>query len=374
MKPQQIILFPLGLVWGIIAQIKRTLYELLNLRSVGSLPNIVVGNINVGGTGKTPTIIWLYNQLLTLGISSEKMGVLSRGYKRQTKGFTWVNFNSTPDEVGDEPLEILSAVTLQPSSNPMRVAVCENRVVGINRMRQQSNPLSLVLLDDGFQHLRLKHDLGFLLCDYQKPFTKDWPLPTGRLREFPWASNSASALIVTNCPKDLSHQQAEAFQLNLKKQMNRWMWLPRLLSPDKSVKWEKSIAFFCSATSTPSSANGQAFLSSDSPVYLITGIANPHRVSNNMNGYQIVQHDKFGDHHIFSKTDINRIILTFNNLHKKHPALAVITTRKDYVKLQSIWPNNLPLFLVASHLEPLFDSDKKITQLIKNFIHEHKIA
>ena len=195
MKPQQIILFPLGLVWGIIAQIKRTLYELLNLRSVGSLPNIVVGNINVGGTGKTPTIIWLYNQLLTLGISSEQMGVLSRGYKRQTKGFTWVNFNSTPDEVGDEPLEILSALTLQPSSNPMRVAVCENRVVGINRMRQQSNPLSLVLLDDGFQHLRLKHDLGFLLCDYQKPFTKDWPLPTGRLREFPWASNSASALM-----------------------------------------------------------------------------------------------------------------------------------------------------------------------------------
>ncbi|MEY3800831.1 MAG: hypothetical protein RLZZ548_711, partial [Bacteroidota bacterium] len=107
---------------------------------------------------------------------------------------------------------------------------------------------------------------------------------------------------------------------------------------------------------------------------LITGIANPHRVSNNMNGYQIVQHDKFGDHHIFSKTDINRIILTFNNLHKKHPALAVITTRKDYVKLQSVWPNNLPLFLVASHLEPLFDSDKKISQLIKNFIHEHKIA
>lgn len=370
----QIILFPLGLVWGIIAQIKRTLYELLSLRSKGHLPNVVVGNINVGGTGKTPTLIWLYNELIELGLASQQIGVLSRGYRRKTKGFAWVNYSSQSNEVGDEPLEIATALSRYSPQDQIKIAVCENRVLGIEKMKNDCPSLSLVLLDDGFQHLRLQHDLGIILCDYRKPFTTDWPLPSGRLREFPWASNSAEVILVTNCPKDLSQEQSEAFKLKLGKQMNRWMWLSRIVTPNKPANWKENVAFFCTTTSTPLNAIDQVGLSPDSPVYLITGIANPMRVSDNLSGYQIIQHDKFADHYRFSKGDIEQIQQKFYNLQKTYPALALITTRKDYMRIQSIWPKNLPLFIISSQIEPLLDSDKKITQILNTFIHEQKIA
>lgn len=374
MKLLQIILFPLGLVWGCIAQIKRTLYDWLNLRSYGSLPNVVIGNINIGGTGKTPTLIWLYSQLIELGLTRQQIGILSRGYKRKTKGFVWVKNDSLPNEVGDEPMEIMSALSQNRTEDHLKIGVCENRVLGINRMKNECPSLSLVLLDDGFQHLQLKHDLGIILCDYQKPFTTDWPLPSGMLREFPWASKSAKIILVTNCPKELSYEQAESFKSKLEKQMNQWMWLPRILQTSKSVNWKENIIFFHTVTSAPLNSSNQLDLNSGSPIYLITGIANPQRVSNNLRDYHIVQHDKFSDHYSYSKADIKKIEQTFNKLQKTHPSLSLITTRKDYVRLQSIWPTNLPLFVISSKIEPLLGSERKITQILNTFIHEHKIA
>ena len=348
MTLQQIILWPLGLIWGIVAHIKRVIYDQLSLSQKAVLPNIVVGNLNVGGTGKTPTLLWIHQTLLSLGLTTESIGVLSRGYKRKTKGFLWV---TPPKSLQD----------------------------GIQRTQAESPNLQCVLLDDGYQHLKLQHNLGILLCNYQQPFTRDWPLPAGKLREFPWWGNKANLLLVTNCPSNLSQEQAHTFKQNLLNQMHQWM----RFCPNKKnhpIQWEHHIAFLHTKTTTPQivafddTEKTQQTIDSNTPLLLVTGIANPQRIKDNAPHHQWVDQLTFPDHHPFKTADIQQIQHRFQQLQKTHPNLVVVTTRKDLVRLQPRWPKDMPLAVISATVEPLLQTENQVKSTLKQFLYENQIA
>ncbi|MFM8994811.1 MAG: tetraacyldisaccharide 4'-kinase [Bacteroidota bacterium] len=363
-----IILSPLGLIWGIIAQVKRWIYDFAGLRQTATLPNIVVGNLSVGGSGKTPTLMWLHSQLLLLGQSPKNIGILSRGYNRKTTGFRWVTNQSTADEIGDEPLEIATAIQAQANT----MAVCENRVTGIQTMHRESPSLSMVLLDDGFQHLRLNPTLSILVCDYHKLFTRDWPMPAGRLREFPWAARNANAVLISNCPNTLNPTELLHTKESLLRSMKTWM----TLSPttQKNVAWEQHMGFLSTQTTPPTSPFDTSKTLSTEPLFLVTGIANPQRVLNNLKNDQVVKHHALPDHHRFNQDSVMKITAEFLKIQQTHPNLAVVTTRKDWVKLQYLWPNNVPIFVVSSAVTSLVETQIMIQTLLKQFIHENHIA
>ena len=363
-----IILSPLGLIWGLIAQVKRWVYDFAKLRKPAALPNLVVGNLSVGGSGKTPTLIWLHHQFVQLGIPANHIGILSRGYKRKTTGFLWATTQSNAHDIGDEPLEIATAL----QSADKTIAVCENRLIGIDKMHQESPDLSLVLLDDGFQHLRLQPTLSVIVCDYHNLFTRDWPMPAGKLREFPWAANHANAILVSNCPPSLSQQEAAQLKKSLLQSMKHWMVVG--LNSRKSIAWENHIGFLTTTTSPAVSPFDQSKTLQKEPILLITGIANPHRVVNNLSAHEVVKHHAFPDHHQFNQDSLAKIQSEFNQLQANHPNLAVVTTRKDWVKLQYLWPQNRPIFVVSSTVSPLFETQPMIQTLLTQFIHEHHIA
>jgi tetraacyldisaccharide 4'-kinase len=305
--------------------------------------------------------------------------VLSRGYKRKTKGFLWVTPQKSLQDVGDEPLEMLSALQTIPTSNTNKIAVCEDRVNGIQRMQAESPNLRCVLLDDGYQHLKLQHNLGILLCNYQQPFTRDWPLPAGKLREFPWWSKKANLLLVTNCPSNLSQEQANTFKQNLLNQMHQWM----RFCPNKKnhpIQWEHHIAFLHTKTTTPQivafddTDKKQQAIEGDTPLLLVTGIANPQRITENAPHHHWVDQLTFPDHHPFKTVDIQQIQRRFQQLQKTHPNLVVVTTRKDLVRLQPRWPKDIPLTVISATVEPLLQTENQVISTLKQFLYENQIA
>lgn len=374
MSPLQYILFPLGFLWGIAAQIKRTLYEGLGMRHSGAIPNIVVGNMGVGGSGKTPTLLWIHEQCESLGIQTNKIGLLSRGYKRKTKGFLWVESNSESQFVGDEPTELYMALNNESlTSTTKKIAVCENRVVGLLEMKKQSPELACVLLDDGYQHLRLKADLNLLVCDYHNPFTRDFTIPTGTLREFPWATKNADGIIITNCPEVLTKEDAEQFKLQLVAETNHWL---RFLHPKTfrtKLKWGNQFVFLRTRQEIQQGFHTDELFGPEVPILLITGIANPSRVFNSLNGQNVTKHLIYPDHHTFTLRDVKEIQNTYLHLKSQNPKLTCLTTRKDWVKLKSLWGNDIAISVVSSKMEPLFHSQNTFQHFLKDFFHEKRI-
>lgn len=196
----KIILFPVSLIYGLIMLCRNWFYDLgiLSSRSF-PIPIISVGNIRVGGTGKTPMILYLI-QLLS---PKYKLAVLSRGYGRRTTGFRKVEVSDDADLVGDEML------MLKKECPAVHMAVCEDRVRGVEKLLELYPDTSLILLDDAFQHRRIKPYLHLVLSAVQQPYYTDMPLPSGRLREFPMAYRRADAMIFTKLRPDFSDQIPE---------------------------------------------------------------------------------------------------------------------------------------------------------------------
>ena len=170
---------------------RNTLYDLNLLKSYSpEVATISIGNINVGGTGKTPMVEYLLRELS----QHYNIAILSRGYGRKSKGYIEVNKESKPIEVGDEPL------LLKSKFENCKVAVCENRVYGVKQILAKRPDINLIVLDDAFQHRRIKPFIQLLLTSYQLPYFHDLPFPAGRLREFGFTAKRADALVVTKCP------------------------------------------------------------------------------------------------------------------------------------------------------------------------------
>lgn len=274
-------------------------------RTQSSVPSIVVGNIRVGGTGKSPMVLFLAKSLIEKGIEP---AILSRGYGRNTKGFIEVLPNSTALQCGDEPLMIKRKMP------ELKVFVCENRVDGISRIKQLFPQTKLVLLDDAFQHFRLKADFYILLTEWAKPFFKDFPLPAGMLREFASSAKRADFVITTKTPFSVSDSEKQ----NYLKSLSAYTKSPHCFA---SLEYENPIQISSMKQITWDELKQKELI-------VLTGIANPQPLLEFLNAGNIRYHHlKYGDHTHFSDKKLKQI--SSEALQKD---CFVLTTEKDFAR------------------------------------------
>lgn len=297
----KILLWPFSIVYGSITTCRNKLYD-LGLFTSADVPVAVVcvGNLKAGGTGKTPFTQYLLNTYS----DTYKTAVLSRGYGRKTTGFVLADIQSTAVEIGDEPLQLYTH-----AHNRYHVAVCENRIEGVKRLLEIIPDLKLVILDDGFQHRKIKRDVNVLLTEYYDPFYADMLLPAGRLRECRIGATRADVIVVTKTPsnyKPLPHQR----------------FIP-YIKPRVPVHYTGIV--YGDIT------NETEIIDQPKSIILVTGIANTQPLIDYLTEKQvdIIKHFNFSDHYAFSLQDIEAIEKQRNN----DQTIQVITTEKDWVKI-----------------------------------------
>lgn len=325
------ILWPFSMIYGSIVALRRSLFDWgLFKRKKSAIPSVVVGNLTVGGTGKTPFVIWLAGML-----AEKQPAVLSRGYGRKTSGFLEVLPNSNTETCGDEPVELRMAL-----SATCRNFVGEDRWAAIQKIHNLDPNVGLVLLDDGFQHLSLKASAYVLLCDYQRPFYKDWPLPSGLLREFRGAARHADVIVVSKCPANLSMGDAMAMYNALS-------------------DYGKPVYFSCVQQDMPINSLGET-LKLGSKVVSVSALGNNKNFADQVaQKYTITTQFSYLDHHVFSGSNYNEWQAAF----EKTGATAILTTRKDGVKMGEFL-NNPNIFTTQIRTEMLFNAEDDLIELL----------
>jgi len=293
-------LFPFALMYGLIMLIRNLLYDLSVFKSESySFPVICVGNLSVGGTGKTPMIEYLLELLL----SEYRVATLSRGYGRKTEGYRLVFKTESAINVGDEPLQFKNKF------EDAIVAVDEYRLRGIAKLKKEHNP-DLILLDDAFQHRKVKAGLNILLTKYNDLYEDDFMLPTGNLREPVVGAERAKVIVVTKCPMNLSVEKRESIRSKLKPRNFQHLYFSYISYSEHVSNGIKRIGLHELV---------------NKEVSLVTGIANPDSLCEYLSASGIsYEHLNFPDHHNFSSEEINKI--TNSNL--------IITTEKDFMRLK----------------------------------------
>ncbi len=322
-------LLPLSWIYGSIVRFRNWLFDIgLKKSRAFSLPIISVGNITVGGSGKTPHVEYLIRLLQ----DKMKVAVLSRGYKRKSRGFVLADESTTMPEIGDEPFQ------MHQKFPGIHVAVDAKRVRGIERLQseEETKDVDVVLLDDAFQHRYVKPGINILLVDYHRLIIYDKMLPAGRLREPLSGKNRADIVIITKCPKDLKPMEFRV----LTKAMNLYPFQKLFFTcinydTPKGVFTEKSLE--TAATETVQEADtevlDEALLGlKNYHVLLLTGIASPKQMEHDLKpAVKSLTSLSFGDHHRFKGKDIDRINETFEALPEPR---IIITTEKDAVRLR----------------------------------------
>ena len=304
-------LLPLSWLYGAAVGIRNFCFDVGLLKSQAfDVPVIAVGNITVGGTGKTPHVEYLVKML------REKfhVAVLSRGYKRKTSGYLLATNNSTMNDIGDEPMQMKSKFP------DISVAVDKKRVRGIQRLTDDDEQLDVVLLDDAFQHRYVKPGINILLVDYHRLIIYDKLLPAGRLRESMKGKNRADIVIVTKCPKSLKPME---FRL-ITKAMNLYPYQHLFFT---TLHYADLRPIFAQASNIAlNDLKGR-------PVLLLTGIASPRQMQEDLAPYASnITPLTFADHHDFSQRDVQRINDAFAQMTAE--GKLIVTTEKDATRLQ----------------------------------------
>ena len=283
------------------------------------IPVISVGNITVGGTGKTPVTEYLVNLLK----SKFDLAVLSRGYKRKTKGFILADENSTVQTIGDEPLQIKLKFP------EITVAVCENRVKGIQNLINSDKTIDLVILDDAYQHRYVKPGLSILLIDYTQAFLKDHYLPYGRLRENPDQRHRADIIFITKAPKDIKpiDMRIMATTLTLKPYQTLFFSM---------IEYKGLMPVFDNVLFSPDS---DTLKRKKYSILLVTGIGNPKPIENYCNTLSNNIHIlNFPDHHNYGEKDLKKILKVFEEITNENKI--IVTTEKDALRLKILEIND----------------------------------
>lgn len=280
--------------------IRNFLYDINLLKSTSyKFPVICVGNLSVGGTGKTPMIEYLLELLLP----TYKVATLSRGFGRDTKGYRLVSSEDTASNVGDEPLQFKNKF-----KNAI-IAVDENRRRGIDKLKKEHNP-DIILLDDAFQHRKVKAGLNILLTRYNDIYEQDFMLPTGNLREPIIGAERAKIIVVTKCPQELSIELQESIRGKLNPRNYQQLYFSYISYGDHVFNELEKMEL-------------QKLTERD--VTLVTGIANPDSLCNYLKAKGIsYEHLNFPDHHNFNAKEINKI--SNSNF--------IVTTEKDFMRLK----------------------------------------
>ncbi len=295
-------------------------------------PVICVGNLSVGGTGKTPMIEYLIRLLQ----HDYKIATLSRGYKRNTKGFVIANATSNALTMGDEPFQFY-----QKFENII-VSVDADRQNGIAQLRNLQPQPEIILLDDAFQHRKVKAGFNILLTAYDNLFTDDWLLPTGNLREPKSGAKRANVIVVTKCPKNLSETEKQSIVQLIQPLPHQSLFFSHI---------EYSKVIYNQKDEKPLEDLKSKHIT------LVTGIANAKPLVDYLTDQGInFEHQNFKDHHEFSENDIQ-------NLKSK---AFILTTEKDYMRLQSHFVNEAQLYYLP--IETKIDKDLEFQQIIKNYL------
>ena len=287
------------------------LFDYKILKSIQfEIPVISVGNITIGGTGKTPHVEYLISLLK----EKRNLAILSRGYKRKTKGFLIADTQSTSIDIGDEPKQIKKKFP------DITVAVDANRVNGVSQLINKG--CDMVILDDAFQHRYVKPGLSILLVDYNRNINTDSLLPYGRLRESIKAKDRADIIIVSKTPEKLKPIDRRLVSKNLNPRPYQKLYFT-------GIKYGKPVPFLSDTVSVPVDWGLSANIYS---IVLVTGIARPQQLISYLGKFSNdIHHHNYPDHTSFTQNKIKKILYTFNNIKKNKKI--IITTEKDAVKI-----------------------------------------
>jgi tetraacyldisaccharide 4'-kinase len=348
LKSFRILLLPFAIVYWLIIWLRNFLYNKNILKSSSfGLPVICVGNLSIGGTGKSPMV-----ELLVECLKDRfKMATLSRGYKRKTSGYALANEATTALDIGDEPMLFHLKFPHVP------VAVGEERLVAIPQLLHDKPDTEAIILDDAFQHRAINAGMNILLTDHSNLFTRDFYLPTGDLRDLKSSYKRADIIVVTKCKIDLSAEEAEKLRNEIRP-------LPHQQVFFSSIQYGQPYHI---TSFSPFELNLKT------EVLLVTGIANPlllkKLLEEKSHAYYLMA---FSDHYIFRIDDLKDIKRRFDKIDV--PNKIILTTEKDAMRLMKFRAEleELPIYVIAIRHHFLFDGEKKFVGAVVKFIEAFK--
>jgi len=347
LKSFRYLLFPFSILYGSVIWIRNKLFDKKILRSAKfNFPLICIGNLAVGGTGKTPMVEYLVRILK----GKYKVATLSRGYKRKTKGFAIADEHTTAIDIGDEPMQIHKKFP------DITVAVAEERIIGVPQLLYERPDTQLIVLDDAFQHREIEAGMNILLTDYNNLYTRDILLPAGDLRDLKSSSKRAGIIVVTKCKATLSEEEKNKIVKELKPLPNQKVYFTR-------IQYGNPYQLF---TGDP------YLLEPDCEVLLVCGIANPAPLKEALTGY-VSSYEllAYRDHHIFNLDDLKEIKKSFSKIKNKKKI--IVTTEKDGVRLAKYEKElkEMPVYVFPIAHEFLFgeerDFENEVLQYIESF-------
>lgn len=343
----KILLAPFSLLYGFGISLRDFFYRRGLLKGIEfNVPVISVGNLSIGGAGKTPHIEYLIRLLKDY----VEVATLSRGYKRKTKGFLTVHSQNTAKQVGDEPLQFKRKFP------DIMVTVSESRTFAVPEIMKINPNMQVVLLDDAFQHRSIKPGMNILLTEFERPFTKDFLLPSGRLREWRSAYERADIIIVSKCPLDVTAEEKQQFRDDIKPLPHQKLYFtyydyfppyyvfnPRYVAPLKS-DWD--VILICAIARTD---------------YLVGYL------EEKVNSVTVLEYE---DHHNFSKFDIGHLKSHYDALDSKKKI--IITTEKDAMRLeehrQYLVEHQLPIFSLPVEVKFHFEEGEDFDEGVRNYL------
>lgn len=345
LKSFRVLLLPFAILYGWIISIRNWLYHKQYLKSVKfNVPMICVGNLSLGGTGKSPMV----EHLLSLLDGQYKLATLSRGYKRKTKGYALAGEHTTALEIGDEPMQF------HLKHPNVAVAVCERRIEAIPQLIQDVPDVKAIILDDAFQHREIVAGFNILLTDFNNLYCDDIFFPTGDLRDERKSAKRADIIVVTKCPANLSEQERDE--------------IIEKLYPEQ----HQSIFFTCIAYETPYhiyKPSEQWVLTLRDEVLLVCGIANPLPLKEYLHEHTHTYYQiSYSDHHIFSIEDLNEIKEKYDQITSK--SKLILTTEKDAVRLVKYTEelHEMPLYVLPIKPHFLFNAEHAFNKLVTDYL------
>ncbi|MDR2926784.1 MAG: tetraacyldisaccharide 4'-kinase [Cytophagaceae bacterium] len=348
----RLLLLPFSLIYAAVTAVRNFLFDkgILESKSYGA-PIISVGNLTVGGTGKTPLTEYIFRLLMP----NYRCALLSRGYGRRTRGVIVASNGDTYRTIGDEPAQ------LHRKFPELTVAVAEKRRAGIETLLQLPQPPEVIVMDDAYQHRYVKADFSILVMDYYRPVWKDFCLPAGNLRELQNGVNRCNTVVINKCPPDLSPAQAQTIRQKLKLRSGQSLFFTSIVYGEPlAAGVEKSFA--------------DALKNAENRIAAVAGIGNPtpffdtvrQRYGNR------VKTLAYRDHYPFKGDDIKKIVeQTFDN--NKIPV--ILTTEKDAMRICEIpdLPHELlnAVWYIPIELMTLFDDKDLFEHKIKNYVAEN---
>jgi len=335
-RKKNILLLPFSWLYKTGVWVYHKLYDFKIVPSYQPpVKTICVGNLSVGGTGKSPMVEYLLHLLVNAGQEtfSPQVAVVSRGYKRKSKGLVVADAQSTTSDIGDEPMQFHQKFP------QVKIVVHEQRAKGIEIIFKQFPEINVIILDDAFQHRAVTAEFNILLTEYQNIFTEDWYLPAGTLRDLKSNYKRANIIVVTKCDIALAEAEKQRIIESIQPQPYQKVFF---------TTFDYGIAYQIFDKQTISLSNVKG-------VVLITGIANPQPIIDYLGQYECtVEHLQFADHHHFSTNDIGDILGTYQALNTENKI--ILTTEKDAVRLADFSElRDFPVYALPIRHRFLFD-------------------